>query len=309
MNNRAEYEQVLCINAQNDDFENWDEIRTAYQVARLGTLSAAAAQLGVHHATVIRHIDALEARLGCKLFQRHARGYTPTEAGQDLLKVGAATEDQFAQLSGRLRGKGAEVSGELIVTMLSGLSPWLTPVLGVFQAQHPDLRLTVMLDERLLRLEYGEAHLAIRAGPKPTEPDNIVRLMGTFPVSLFAHRDYVARYGTLKSLEGLAAHRFVSGLKTAQRSPLDRWLGQNVPEDSIAFRASEPRSQSDAVIAGVGIGFLMSHIAAVHPDLVMMTDPLPEWQTPIWLVTHMAIHRTAKMQAISGFLSDNASVN
>ena len=47
----------------------------------MGTVSGAAQALGVHHATVIRHIDALEGRLGVKLFQRHARGYTPTEAG------------------------------------------------------------------------------------------------------------------------------------------------------------------------------------------------------------------------------------
>jgi DNA-binding transcriptional LysR family regulator len=62
--------------------DNWDEIRTAYQVARMGTVSGAAEVLGVHHATVIRHIDALEAALGAKLFQRHARGYTATEAGR-----------------------------------------------------------------------------------------------------------------------------------------------------------------------------------------------------------------------------------
>ena len=62
--------------------DNWDEIRTAFQVARKGTVSGAAEELGVHHATVIRHIDALEQRLGVKLFQRHARGYTATEAGK-----------------------------------------------------------------------------------------------------------------------------------------------------------------------------------------------------------------------------------
>ena len=44
-------------------FSDWDEIRTAYQVARMGTVSGAAEVLGVHHATVIRHIDALEGRL------------------------------------------------------------------------------------------------------------------------------------------------------------------------------------------------------------------------------------------------------
>ena len=54
--------------------DSWDEIRTAFHVARMGTVSGAADVLGVHHATVIRHIDALEGRLGAKLFQRHARG-------------------------------------------------------------------------------------------------------------------------------------------------------------------------------------------------------------------------------------------
>ena len=94
--------------------DNWDEVKTAYHVARMGTVSGAAEVLGVHHATVIRHIDAIEARLAVKLFQRHARGYTPTEAGEDLLRVAQATEDQFNQLVGRMKGRGDDVSGELV---------------------------------------------------------------------------------------------------------------------------------------------------------------------------------------------------
>ena len=70
---------------------DWDEYRTAYHVARLGTLSGAASSLGIHHATVMRHIDLLEAELGCPLFRRHARGYSMTDAGRDLLaSVGEA---------------------------------------------------------------------------------------------------------------------------------------------------------------------------------------------------------------------------
>ena len=92
---------------------SWDDIRIALAVARSGTVSGAAEALGVHHATVIRHIDALEAQLGAKLFQRHARGYTPTEAGEDLLRVAQATEDQFNQLQGRIKGRGEGVSGEI----------------------------------------------------------------------------------------------------------------------------------------------------------------------------------------------------
>ena len=117
--------------------EHWDEVRTAYQVARIGTVSGAAEVLGVHHATVIRHIDALEGRLGVKLFQRHARGYTPTEAGRDLLQVAQATDDQFAQLAGRIRDKGDGVTGELVITSLVALSAVLTPALARFRQVHP----------------------------------------------------------------------------------------------------------------------------------------------------------------------------
>lgn len=100
---------------------NWDEIRTAFHVARAGTVSGAADMLGVHHATVIRHIDSLETALGTKLFQRHARGYTATEAGMDLFRVAQTTEDQFAQMVGRLKGHGGKVEGELVVTAFPGL--------------------------------------------------------------------------------------------------------------------------------------------------------------------------------------------
>jgi len=83
------YAHVMCMSAHNDTLENWNEVRTAYHVARLGTLSAAAEFLGVHHATVIRHIDALETRLQSKLFHRNPRGYMPTEAGRDLMQIAA----------------------------------------------------------------------------------------------------------------------------------------------------------------------------------------------------------------------------
>ncbi|MBD3788713.1 MAG: LysR family transcriptional regulator, partial [Sphingomonadales bacterium] len=117
--------------------DTWDEIRTAFHVARMGTVSGAAEVLGVHHATVIRHIDALEKRLGAKLFQRHARGYTPTEAGRDLLQVAQATEDQFGHLVSRIKGLGEAVTGDLVITSIPGIAGLLTPVFVAFQKAHP----------------------------------------------------------------------------------------------------------------------------------------------------------------------------
>ena len=104
----------------------------------LARVSGAATAIGVHHATVIRHVDALESRLGVKLFQRHARGYSTTEAGLDLLQVAQATDDQFTQLAGRIKGQGAGVAGDLVVTSLGALSLFLTPALVSFRDAYPD---------------------------------------------------------------------------------------------------------------------------------------------------------------------------
>ncbi|MGR3621927.1 LysR family transcriptional regulator [Pseudophaeobacter sp.] len=286
--------------------ENWDEVRTAYQVARMGTVSGAAEVLGVHHATVIRHIDAIEARLGVKLFQRHARGYTPTESGKDLLRVAQATDDQFSQLVGRLKGQGDEVSGELVVTSLSSMSHLLVPVLTEFQHLHPGLVIRYLTGERLFRLEYGEAHVALRAGNAPDQPDNVVQPFLKQRVGLFAAKSYVDKNGRLKGKEDLKNHQFVGADNGSSRAPFNKWLREHTTEDTIIFRCSDGVAMYEAVMAGAGIGFMSMWEASRRPDLVMMMEPQKEWEGNIWLVTHVDLHRTNKVQSFLTFLKEHA---
>ncbi|MCB1362778.1 MAG: LysR family transcriptional regulator [Rhodobacteraceae bacterium] len=286
--------------------DNWDEVRTAFQVARMGTVSGAAEVLGVHHATVIRHIDALERRLGVKLFQRHARGYTATEAGADLLRVAQATEDQFNQLAGRLKGQGDEVSGELVVTSLGSLAPLLVPVLAEFQQRHAGLIVRFLTSDRLFRLEYGEAHVAIRAGSVPDQPDNVVQPFLRQGVGLYASAGYAARHGLPASVEEFGRHLFVGSDDEGNRAPFSRWLRARVPPEAIAFRCTNGFSMREAVLAGAGIGFLAKWEAARHPGLVEVMEPLPDWAGALWLVTHVDLHRSAKVQTFLSFLKDRA---
>ncbi len=280
--------------------DNWDELRTAYEVARHGTVSGAAVALGVHHATVIRHVDALEARLGVKLFQRHARGYTPTEAGEDLAQVARASDDQFAQLAARLSGQGAEVSGELVVTTLAGFAPRVVPLLAGFQAAHPDVRLRLRTGQRLFRLEYGEAHVAIRAGNPPQEPDNVVQPLTTLAFAAYAAPGYIARRGTPGA--DFAGHDFVGPDDDATGSPLLRWTLAHVPPAHITFRADDDEALAQAVRSGVAIGFLPTDAAE---GLVQVAAPRPEWAVRLWLVTHVDLHRSAKVQAFARHLKES----
>ena len=287
--------------------DTWDEIRTAYQVARLGTVSGAADVLGVHHATVIRHIDALEKRLGTKLFQRHARGYTPTEAGRDLLTTAQRTEEQFGQLVGRIKGQGETVTGELVVTSISGIAHILTPVFAEFQAVHPDVSVRFYSDMRLFRLDYGEAHVAIRAGAAPEDPDYVVQPLVRMAAALYASRAYVAAHGIPQGPQDFVRHRFIGPVDTENRAPFNRWLREHVPPEAVTYRISEPEANGVAVRAGLGLGFLAVRDAERDPDLVQILLPAPEWESPLWIVTHVDLHRTLKVQSFLAVLKKAAS--
>lgn len=277
--------------------DNWDEIRTAFQVARLGTVSGAAEVLGVHHATVIRHIDALEKRLGAKLFQRHARGYTPTEAGRDLLSVAQTTEDQFAQLASRIKGQGKVVSGELLVTAITGIADLISPVFAGFEAAHPHVLIRFLTDMRVFRLDYGEAHVAIRAGSQPQEPDYVVQPLTRLRTALYASRAYVEAHGIPSGIEDLARHRLICHDNPESRAPFYRWLRAHVPDEAITFRITESEAAYEAVRAGLGIGFLPFRIGSTDPGLVEVMPPQSDWEAPLWIVTHVDLHRTLKVQS------------
>lgn len=287
--------------------DNWDEVRTAYQVARLGTVSGAAEVLGVHHATVIRHIDALEGRLGAKLFQRHARGYTATEAGLDLLRVATATDDQLSQLVGRIKGGGAQVSGDLVVTSLDSVAPFVATILAEFQRNHPDVMVRYVTGERLFRLEYGEAHVAIRAGAAPEQPDNVVQALKPLEMALYASDGYVAARGMPNTPDDYPGHRFIGAEDRDSRAPFAQWMAQNVPDRAVTYRCNDTRATRAAICAGAGIGFLSVAEAERLSGLTQIHAPRPEWSTLLWLVTHVDLHRTTKVQALLSFIKDQTA--
>ena len=175
--------------------EKWTELRTAYQVARLGTVSAASRTLGVHRATVNRHIDALEAELGARVFIRNPKGYTLTELGEDVLKVAQKTDELFEDLVGRAKGGDGQIEGEIKITSLPPFTNVLMTPIAAFRAANPNCQVTIISSEDLQRLEFGEAHIALRVGSKPEHPDYVVQSFGRVGLNLYAHDGYLSRKG------------------------------------------------------------------------------------------------------------------
>ena len=69
------------------------------------------------------------------------------------------------------------------------------------------------------------------------------------------------------------------------------------------YRASDPRNMLDAILAGAGIGFVVQQECAAH-GLTEVIPSLDEWSAPLWLVTHVDLHRTTKVQAFLRFIKD-----
>ncbi len=282
------------------------ELRTALMVARLGTVSAAAEALGVHRATVNRHVETLEGAFGGPLFQRHARGYALTDAGRDMLEVAGRADEMFESLAGRARGKAGQLSGSLIVTALAGVAPLVMPAVRDFHLAHPRIALEFIAGAQLARLEYGEAHVAIRAGAKPDVPDYVVTLFRRLRFGLYASRGYIDRWGEADPAD-LGGHRFVGAVCAQRTVPYAEWMNANVVPEALALRTTDPQVLHSAVCEGLGLGFIAEHDAGVRPDLVEVIPPDEAWSTALWIVTHVDLHRTAKVQALLSHLKVHAS--
>lgn len=275
----------------------WSEIYTAYRVASLGTVSKAAAELGIHRATVNRHVDALEAAIGTRLFLRHRRGYELTDTGRDFLAVVSQSHEQLEDFFGRVRVQSAEVAGEVIVTTLFPLTDLILPGILEFRRRHPRTRVTVKTSAELLLLEKAEAHVALRVGAKPTHGDYIVQPFCTLEFALFAHRDYIARQGE-PDWTNHAGHHFIGNPNAQSAAPFEVWLALNTAPEQVVLKSANPKVVEDAILRSEGIGFFPVAYAKTLPGLQQVSPARPEWAVESWLVTHVDVHRTDKVRAM-----------
>lgn len=278
--------------------DKWTELRTAYWVAKLGTVSAAAEALGLHRATINRHIDALEEGIGGKVFIRHARGYALTEIGHDVLRVAKKTEELIDDLTGRVQGGKTQIEGEIKITVLAPFTGLLMAAFSRFRAENPQCVVHVDVSEDLARLEYGEAHIALRAGAKPDHPDYVVKQFGDVEFNLYAHDSYVAKHGLPTDLTDFSDHTFVLPEFPPDRLPWSNWLKDHVRPDMVGLSSRDVWVAAEAVCNGVGMGFFSNPDAKVRGNLQVVLPPNPDWKIQGWLVTHVDLHRTEKVQAM-----------
>lgn len=146
---------------------DWDDIRYALAVARAGNLARAARTLGVAHTTVARRVTAFEAKLGISLFDRVAGDCTVTEAGKDLVAVGAEIEGRVDAFERRLSSRDAGLEGD--VATVEPLASKLTEHVLAFRRLHPKIRVRVHATNANVDLAKREADVALRVTRSPDE--------------------------------------------------------------------------------------------------------------------------------------------
>ncbi len=281
---------------------SWDDYKIAYQVAIDGSLSRAGVSLQINHATVLRRVNQLEQALEVKLFIRHQRGYKLTDAGCVLMEEMPEVLAKFASLENKLQNVEGDISGELRITTVSSFSPIITPTLSNFREVYPKIRLKLISTDDIVPLDSGAAHVSLRAGPSPTGADLIVKQLTKLSTSYFASQSYVDRHGKPKSLKELNQHHWVLPTPEKYRIPFISYIVDKIDKDRIVFQSNHFPDIHEAVVAGMGIGPLDDHQAALNPAMVSMDLDIPNKDESIWFVYHKDLKHSARIQCFYQFL-------
>ncbi|WP_440029122.1 LysR family transcriptional regulator [Chromobacterium amazonense] len=186
------------------------QLETFVAVVGLGSLSAAARQLGVVPAMVGRRLDALEERLGVRLLVRTTRSVAPTQEGEafyeDCLRILAdLTEAEAAVASG-----SGKARGHLRLSAPAGFGRrHVAPHVAAFQRRHPEVKVTLELSDRLVDLQRDRIDCAIRISDLADSSLVAIRLAENRRV-VVASPDYLATHGAPRVLEDLQRHQCLS---------------------------------------------------------------------------------------------------
>lgn len=288
--------------------ENWDNIRFFIAVARSNTVSAAAAGLGVTHATVLRRIGNFEQELGLKLFHRLQSGYQLTEMGELLLQRALKVEEQTAALTREVEGRDQQLAGRIRVSQPENDVLDLYPLYAKFIKQYPEIQLEIAASHYEASLARREADVAIRFTNTPTET-LVGRCIGKVTFGAYCNKQYFRRLKgrEFKNPKDLADIDWViwrGGSGVVGGDLQCEWLQEKVAAPKIVLQASSVSDVISAARAGIGVG-LVSHIVAHHYRDLM---PLPRTEIvghmDVWVLAHQDLRKLPRVQHFMRFMAD-----
>jgi DNA-binding transcriptional LysR family regulator len=281
---------------------DWALIRSFLAVSRLGSLSAAARELGVSQPTLSREIQALEAATGLNLFRRTTQGLVLTEAGQTLVEPAEQMDGAADSFARQASGLSVELEGDVRISANEPVGTYLLPpALAAFRERHPAVHLELVITNSTSSLSKREADIALRMF-RPTQPELVARRLPDLELGFFAHRDYLDRHGEPADLEAFKQHSLIGFDRDMAFIDAAAAMGQHFVPDNFALRTDHMLAQIHLLRAGAGIGATHVGLASQWPELVRIMEwvHLPALQ--FWCVTHRDVQYNSRIREVMQFL-------
>lgn len=274
---------------------DWNDVRYFLALARLGSVRAAGASLGVSHSTIARRIEALEAELASRLFDRNRDGYTLTDAGRRMLPGAERIELEMSALERELIGQDERLAGSVAVTCSDHyVSDILIRELRTFCDSFSEIELCFTSDSRPFDLSKREADVAVRALATGSQPPE--HLIGTKLVPVV-----VANYVASAHAERLDPDR--EGTRPRWVSFDDRKLhetliaGSSYPHVRAWGAFSSLELMVQAAREGLGLAMLPTYVGDREPALRRLLRPDLRHVADLWLLSHLDLRDNARFRA------------
>jgi DNA-binding transcriptional LysR family regulator len=278
-------------------------------VAETEGFSAAARRLAVSKAMVSVAIARLEARLGVRLFQRTTRRISLTEAGAATLphaqrSLLAARDAEEAATQSLASPRGVlRINAPMSFGLLH-----VVPALGAFAKTYAEVRVDLVLDDRVLDLVEGGFDLALRIG---TLGDSglVAQRIGTSRNVLVAHPDYLARAGEPRTPSDLLEHAALvySLSSTGARWVLTRGSKSETVRVSGPLQANSSLALHQALLQGLGLARIPRFIVGDDLARGTLVQVLPEWslaEQGIFALTTARTYLPRKTRVFIDFLRE-----
>ncbi|MFC3852894.1 LysR family transcriptional regulator [Salinispirillum marinum] len=281
----------------------WNDFELVLAIASEGSLSGASRALNVSHATVFRRLSDIEKRLGVTLFERSRTGYQPTLAGEELADTARVMDEAALAAERKVAGRDLEPSGEIWATttdsLLMGL---LAPLFTQFRQKYSNIVLDVAISNQLFNLTRREADVAIRPSNHP--PENLIgRPLATIGQAVYGHRSLGLTPGA--RIETLLQQPWVCAGPRLQDSALDLWMDNNSLRESCVCRVDTLVGILSAIRSRMGLAVLPCYLAEADPEIIQLTDPIPELEYGLWFLMHPDLRGVVRIHALMDFLTES----
>jgi DNA-binding transcriptional LysR family regulator len=264
----------------------WELYRSFLAVLQEGSLSGAARALAIAQPTVGRHVAALEKAFGLALFTRSQTGLMPTEAALALRGYAEAMNSTAAALKRAAESHGAGVKGTVRVSASEVVGvEVLPPIVARLHGEHPQLKVELVLTNRVQDLLRREADIAVRM-TAPRQDLLIARRVGAVALGLYAHESYLQRRGVPRTPAELLQHSLIgfdeeTAYIRAARKAFPVWSRQ-----AFSLRTDSDIGQIALIRAGCGIGVCQVALARRDPSLVRVLARHYAQKLETWITMH-----------------------